>query len=118
MGFWTAAREAAGEQYGKENWRAYARREKWKRASGGILVGAGVLFVVARTYADVILTGIMYGALYTAAFIAVLLCTYIGVRTYKRRVHRRTYTPSMYVRTEELPRVHTERVRTFMNESL
>ena len=123
MSFWGAARQAAGEQYGKENWQAYARREKLKRASGAIVAGGLVVFVVARTYADEILTGIMYGAAYGVAFIAIALFMYIGVRAYRRSVRtRRTYAPSTYTRVRTLyvhdDYVRTERVRTFMNESL
>lgn len=118
MSFWGAARQAAGEQYGKENWQAYARREKLKRASGGILVAGIAVFVVARTYADEILTGIMYGAAYGAAFIAIALFMYIGVRTYRRNVHaRRTYVPPVYAPVRTLD-VRDDDVRTFMNESL
>lgn len=110
--FWQEAEKAAGEAYGKANAVAYARREKLKRAAGGILAGALVLFVVVRTYAEQILAYAYTGALYTGMFVLGCTFVFLAVRTYKLRVRSRTYTTRRYVRTLPASRTYEDDVRT------
>lgn len=111
--FWDEAEKAAGEAYGKANAATYARREKLKRAAGGILAGALVLFVVVRTYAEQILAYAYTGALYAGLFVGGCTFVFLAVRTYKLRVRtRRTYTGARYVRTLPASRTYEDDVRT------
>ncbi len=110
--FWDEAEKAAGEAYGKANAAAYARREKLKRAAGGILLGALVLFVVVRTYANEILSYVRTGALYAGLFVLGCTFVFLAVRTYKLRVRSRTYVSPRYVRTLPAERTYEDDVRT------
>lgn len=110
--FWDEAEKAAGEQYGKTHALAYARREKLKRAAGGVLAGIIVLYVVARTYANEILAFAYTGALYVGLFVLGCTFVFLAVRTYKGYVRTRAYKPSTYVRTRPIERTYTDDVRT------
>lgn len=110
MGFWEAAREEAGKEYGRRHAERYAKWETFKRWALVAGIGAAVLFVSVRTWD--IGTYLAYGTGAAFVFVAAVLFAVLCVRTRAART-RRTYMRRELFRTYDNDDVYMTRpVRT------